>query len=334
MIRTWDARYIRETLELWNREAVKDGYKEFSEESFGELILGNKYFDPRTAFLLFDEDEQLKGFAIGCTGSDLPLGAEAGYITCIVCKGEETMEGHSHLSPPEEENFRLLLESLERRFRLLGKTQGDVLFFNPMMLPWYIPDTPGHEHNNAPGVPVDSRLHRFLLQSGYIERAIECGMYLSLDQFAIPEAIISKERKSEAEGYRIELYDPQRHRGMEEMLIGLGNPLWQQQIPAYAADGAPLIIAAHNGNLAGFAGPVIRQPNGRAFFAGIGVHPDHEGHGLGTVLFFNMCDAFRLAGADYISLFTGNDNPAKSIYEKAGFRTVKSFAIMRRELEQ
>lgn len=326
MIRTWNNRYIPEALELWNREAVKDGYKEFSEETFTELILENKYFDPETVFLLFDEDEQLKGFAIGCTGADLPLGAEAGYITCIVSEGKAAEEDSI------EENFTFLLEALETRFRLLGKTQADVLFFNPMMLPWYIPDTPGHEHNNAPGVPTDSRLHRFLLSSGYIERARECGMYLNLDQFAIPEGITAKERKAEAEGYRIELYDSQRHSGMEQMLSGLGNPLWQQQIPAYASDDAPLIVATHDGRLAGFAGPVIRQPNGRAFFAGIGVHPDHEGHGLGTVLFFNMCEAFRLVSAEYISLFTGSENPAKSIYEKAGFRTVKSFAVMRREL--
>ncbi|MDN4069088.1 GNAT family N-acetyltransferase [Paenibacillus vini] len=326
MIKTWEHRYIPETLELWNREAVKDGYKEYSEETFSELILENKYFDPESVFLLFDEDERLMGFAIGCTGADLPLGAEAGYITCMVSEGKEA-EGDSF-----EENFTLLLEALETRFRLLGKTQADVLFFNPMMLPWYIPDTPGHEHNNAPGVPVGCRMHEFLLRSGYVERAIECGMYLRLDDFAIPETITLKARKAEAEGYRVGVYDPSVHKGMEEMLDSLGNPLWRKQIPEYAADGAPLIIVENSGILAGFAGPVIRQANGRAFFAGIGVHPHHEGHGLGTVLFFNMCEAFRLVSAEYISLFTGSENPAKSIYEKAGFRTVKSFAVMRREL--
>lgn len=63
----------------------------------------------------------------------------------------------------------------------------------------------------------------------------------------------------------------------------------------------------------------------------IGVHPEHEGHGLGTILFFKLCEAFKAIGTDYMSLYTGSTNPAIRIYEKAGFRTVKRFSIMRRE---
>ncbi|WP_332310194.1 GNAT family N-acetyltransferase [Paenibacillus sp. P22] len=63
-----------------------------------------------------------------------------------------------------------------------------------------------------------------------------------------------------------------------------------------------------------------------------GVEPSHEGHGLGTILFFRLCEAFRSAGAEYMSLYTGSGNPALRIYEKAGFRTVKEFAVMRKEL--
>jgi ribosomal protein S18 acetylase RimI-like enzyme len=320
MIMSWDNQYIHGVIALWNKEAVKDGYKELTEISFADIFLSSPYFDRETAFVLLESD-QVKGFACGCTGDDLPLGKVAGYITCIVLSGE----------CKTNDNYRLMLDALENRFQNLGKMQADILFFNPIMLPWYIPDTPKHEHNNAPGVPVDSALYSFLLSQGYIERAQECAMYLNLSHFSIPEDIRAKEAKAVTEHYRVELFDSEKHRGVEEMLTGFDNPLWQKQIPQYAADRVPLVIAAYEGKVVGFAGPVIRQDNGRAFFAGIGVHPDHEGHGLGSVLFFRLCEAFQNIQTEYMSLFTGHANPAIRIYEKAGFKQVKRFAVMRRE---
>lgn len=321
MLMAWEDRFIPGVIELWNREAVRDGYKELTEQSFRGIFTDSRYFDREAAWVMLDQGGTVRGFACGCTGDDLPLGETAGYLTCIVLDDEFQ----------SEENYRGLLEALERRFWRLGKKQAEVLFFNPMQLPWYIPDTPRHEHNNAPGVPAGSRLHGFLLREGYAERAQECGMYLPLGEFAIPEEIRAKERKAAEAGYRVELYDLQRHDGLAEMLDGFDNPLWKRQIPEYAEVGEPLVIAALNGKAAGFAGPVIRQENGRGFFIGIGVHPAHEGHGLGSVLFFKLCEAFQQIGTDYMSLFTGMTNPAMRIYEKAGFRKVQTFAVMRRE---
>jgi len=321
MIATWDDRFIAGTVELWNKEAVRDGYKRLTEDGFAALFLLNPYFDREATFVMLDEEGHVHGFACGCSGDDLPLGKEAGYMTCIVL--DKAVQNDS--------SYKLMVEALESRFQRLGKKQADCLFFNPMMLPWVIPETDGHEHNNAPGVPEGSGLHDFMLRDGYVERAQECGMYMSLAEFAIPEEIRAKVGKAEEEGYRVELLDLSKHGGLEEMLDGLGNPLWREQIPNYAAQGTPVMIAAYQGHAAGFAGPIIREPSGRAFFIGIGVHPQHEGHGLGSILFFKMCEAFRQIGADYMSLFTGSTNPAKRIYEKAGFQTVKRFAIMRRE---
>jgi ribosomal protein S18 acetylase RimI-like enzyme len=320
MIVAWDNQYIHEVIALWNSEAVKDGYKELTEQSFADIFLYSPYFDKETTFVLLESD-QVKGFACGCTGDDIPLGNVAGYITCIVLSSDYQ----------SNENYKLLLDALEHRFQALGKKQADILFFNPMLLTWYIPETPKHEHNNAPGVPVESRLYSFLLTDGFIEREKECAMYLNLSQFSIPEDIRAKEAKAVTDGYRVELFDSEKHSGIVEMLTGFDNPLWAKQIPQYVADGVPLVIAAHEGKVVGFAGPVIRQHNGRAFFAGIGVHPDHEGHGLGSILFFKLCEAFQNIQTEYMSLFTGQANPAIRIYEKAGFKKVKQFAIMRRE---
>lgn len=320
MLKSWDNRYAGEVITLWNREAVKDGYKELTEQSFRDIFLNNRYFDKDQTFVLLDEG-RVQGFACGCTGEDLPLGQTAGYLTCLVLG-----EGYQ-----EERNYRLLLEALENRFKALGKKQADVLFFNPMMLPWYIPDTPKHEHNNAPGVPVDGKLYSFLLSQGYIERAREYAMYLNLSGFAYPDEMAVKEKKAAEEGYAVELFHPDRHHGVSDMLSGFDNPLWQKEISECTTGGVPVVIAAHYGKAAGFAGPVIRQDNGRGYFAGIGVHPEHEGHGLGSILFFKLCEAFKNIGTEYMSLYTGSGNPAIRIYEKAGFRTVKQFSVMRRE---
>ncbi|MFU1793853.1 GNAT family N-acetyltransferase [Paenibacillus azoreducens] len=320
MLNAWEDKYTQPVIDLWNKEAVKDGYKELTEQSFQQIFASSPYFDKENTFIL-SEYGQVTGFACGCAGSDLPLGETAGYITCIV------------LDEPSQtdDNYRLLLGALEKRFQELGKKQADILFFNPMMLPWYIPDTPKHEHNNAPGVPLGSRLYSFLRQEGYVERAIENAMYLDLDRFVMPEEIRRKEEKAAANGCRVEMFDPARHGGVTEMLQGLNNPLWEKEIGKCTSDGTPVVVAVQGSRTVGFAGPVIRQDNGRGYFAGIGVHPEHEGHGLGTILFFKLCEAFKAIGTEYMSLYTGSSNPAIRIYEKAGFHTVKQFSVMRRE---
>ncbi|SDN39684.1 Acetyltransferase (GNAT) family protein [Paenibacillus sp. yr247] len=323
MIVSWDQQYRQAVIALWNEEAVKEGYKELTTQSFEDIFVSNAYFDRHNAFILLEQN-QVKGFACGCTGDDLPLGEVAGYITCIVlandCKNDE--------------NYTLMLNALEERFKQLGKKQADILFFNPMLLPWYIPRTPKHEHNNAPGVPIESKLYEFLLRTGYIERAKECAMYLNLAGFTIPDDIRAKEGKAVEEGYTVELFDPEKHNGVNEMLNGFNNLLWQREIGQSTADGVPVVIAAYKGKVIGFAGPVIRQENGRGYFSGIGVHPDHEGHGLGSILFFKLCEAFRSIQTEYMSLYTGSTNPAIRIYEKAGFKTVKQFSVMRRGFAQ
>ncbi|REK71772.1 GNAT family N-acetyltransferase [Paenibacillus paeoniae] len=323
MIETWNERYCSEVIDLWNKEAVKDGYKEMTEEDFSRIFTDHASFDPTCTFVWL-EAGRVTGFACGCTGDELPLGDIAGYITCIVV--------NLGSASAKQDRYTGLLEALEVRFLELGKRQAEMLFFNPMPLPWYIPNTERHEHNNAPGVPVDSGLHTFLIQEGYAERATQCAMYLKLGAFEVPESMIAKEEKAAADGYTVELLDMAKHTSVADMLETLGNPLWKREIGSSAESGTPVVIAAHEGKAVGFAGPVIRQPNGRGYFAGIGVMPQHEGHGLGSSLFFRLCEAFQNMGTDYMSLYTGSSNPAIRIYEKAGFQTVKTFAIMRKEL--
>jgi ribosomal protein S18 acetylase RimI-like enzyme len=318
MIVKYDSRYIDGIINLWNDTAVKDGYKELDHKSFDNIFAKSHYFNEESTFIL--DIDGVCGFACGCTGDDLPLGETSGYITCIILAPEFRTQ----------EYFQGLLNSLENSFKKQGKKQSEILFFNPMMLPWYIPNTPKHEHNNAPGAPVDTYFYRYLLENGYMERARECAMYLDLSGFALSEDILRKENTAREKGYEVTLYDKSRHYGVAEMLNGFDNVLWQREILDCTQKGIPVVIAAKDGQVIGFAGPVIRQENGRGYFTGIGVHPEHEGHGLGSVLFFKLCEAFKNINTDHMSLYTGVQNPAINIYKKAGFIQVREFAVMRK----
>lgn len=321
MIDTYKEEYRDGILKLWNTAAVKLGYKELDTDSFSDIFTRNAYFNPEQAFVMRKANE-ITGFACGCTGEELPLGETSGYITCVILREDEE----------NSENYIKLLSLLEEAFQRAGKTQSEILFFNPMMLPWYIRDTDRHEHNNAPGVFKNSRFYEELLQNGYALRTTEQAMYLDLKEFGIPQVITEKEEKAVGEGYEVSLFDKTRHFNVEQMLKKLENPLWEREILQCTREGTPVLVAAKDGVVVGFAGPMLRQENGRGYFTGIGVVKEHEGHGLGTILFYKLCEEEKKVQAAYMSLYTGVENPAARIYSQAGFRRVQEFAVMRKML--
>ena len=91
-------------------------------------------------------------------------------------------------------------------------------------------------------------------------------------------------------------------------------------------------MALKGDQVAGFAGPVYPEETGRGYFSGIGVAPEFEGKGFGTLLFYRLCREERQAGAAYMSLFTGEENPARKIYERAGFEVRRTFDVMKKLL--
>ena len=157
-------------------------------------------------------------------------------------------------------------------------------------------------------------------------------MYLKLGDFRLPAALQEKQNALAEQNYWIQLYDPAVHTDLEELLKTLGNSEWEREISACAADGTPFLAALCGRSVVGFAGPVYPEPGGRGYFTGIGVAPAHEGRGLGTLLFYRLCEAEQAAGAQYMSLFTGEKNPARHIYQRAGFEVVRTFGILRKAL--
>lgn len=308
-------------LHLWNTAGVRMGYAPLSTEQFHRLLLRHPEFSADFTFVL-ERSGSMEGFISGCTGPHIPGGATKGYITCLILSREADTP----------ENTALLLSTLEDAFREKGKLQCTASFFNPIRLPWVMPGTQGHQHNNVPGIAEDLPLHGRMLALGYREAARECAMHLELKDFSTPDWVEEKAAKMAAAGYRVARYDPALHTGLEEMVDTLNNPVWSEEIPAAGRTGMDLLVGLYGNVCAGFTGPIYPEPTGRGYFSGIGVAPQYEKQGLGTLLFYRLLRREKEAGARYMSLFTGVNNRAKQIYLGAGFRVVRTFGVMLKEL--
>ena len=320
MIRNYRTTDFSALAVLWNTAGTAQGYAPQTPEALAPLLAEHPYFSPDHAFVL-EENGAVAGFVCGCTGDDLPQGGTRGYFTCLLLDRDHE----------DRDNAAALLAALEDSFRRAGKVQAAMTFFNPMRLPWVIPGTDGHQHNNCPGIAEDLPLHRWMTELGWQVRARECAMYLDLARFQLPDWVDEKARALAAEGYSVAWYQSGKHRGLAEMVHALGNPMWDAEIPA-AAERINMLVALRGDEAVGFTGPVYPEPTGRGYFAGIAVAREHEGHGLGTLLFYRLCQAEKDAGSRYMSLFTGSDNHAQKIYLGAGFQVRRVFSVVTKEL--
>jgi ribosomal protein S18 acetylase RimI-like enzyme len=134
----------------------------------------------------------------------------------------------------------------------------------------------------------------------------------------------------------ITTYQPDLHQGFDELFDNLASEDWRTRITDNIKrpdGGDPVLILEHKGKICGFTGPLAVQESGRGYFAGIGVHSDYRGHGAGKAMFASLCIGLKEIGARYMTLFTGENNPARNIYEAAGFKIVRSFADMRKDIK-
>lgn len=321
MIRKYSADDHAESSVLIYQNAPIQGYAFHDLTQIDELIFDHPYFSSDHTFVN-EEDDNIVSIVCGCTGDDIPHGDERGYFSFLVSDREHDTE----------ENARQMFGMLEDSFKEAGKRYSAVTFFNPMRLPWIMPGTPGFEHNNMPGIAMDTSLFEWMKDLGYTYPAVECAMFCDLAQFQITRDIEDLEKNVAIDGYSYGRYDRRIRQGLGEMLDKLGNPDWITRINKAGAEDMLLPVMLHGNTVVGFAGPVYPEPTGRGYFAGIGIDPDHQHHGLGKVLFYHLCNEEKNAGAKYMSLFTGDSNPARNIYRAAGFREVRRFGVMIKEL--
>ena len=270
-------------------------------------------------------DNRLVGFSSGCynpnTGNC--------YVTFILVDKNYRRRGIG----------RMLLETLEHALknRMLsdnpsgGKVKLQITFFNPCTLTWLIPNTPGHDHPNAPGVDITSDAFSFFKSGGYEPFVYQNSFYLPLEEYIEPPFIAEKKKALLPLGISLEYYDSSKHHGLAELCDDLKNPVWKEELlanDALGTEGFPLVAAIRDNKILAFTGPLRVQDSGRGYFAGIGVHSNCRGLGLGNVLFHTLCATLKEMGAEFMTLFTGESNPAGQIYQQAGFKIVKTWADM------
>lgn len=321
-------KYVQDVVNLWNEACIKEiPYKPFDCNGFIEKFIRNPYFSYEGTFVAI-EDYKVIGFANGIYKKEFLKGENyentPGYLTLILVHNNYR---NQHVGSE-------LLKRVEEFLKSVQKKQIQVIFFNPINLEWLIPGTLGHDHPNSPGVDIESSAYKFLLENGYKERVKQNSYYLDLKYFKLSEKVLSTLEFLLEKDIVLEYYNPNKHYGIEELFDNLKNEYWRNDIKTELArkNPRPIIVASDKGKVCGFTGPLSVQPSGRGYFAGIGVHSGYSGIGIGTALFFKLCENLRNEGAEFMSLFTGENNPARKMYESAGFNIVKVWSVLEKEL--
>lgn len=315
--------------ELWNESCARGevAYKPLTPELFGALFDDNSDYDGEFDFVAEDGGEIIgwaggarkKRFLPGETHANTP-----GYLTNLFVDARRRRQGVG----------TALINALEAAFKHTGKTSVVSSGNNPVNLGWLIPGTPGHDHNNAPGTDVECPGYGFLLARGYSDIHREAAMYLKLSDYA-PDGKVEQIRTRLAqEGVYAGRYDTAWECEFDGMCDRVGSEYWRKVLYDETRSARPRVILAgvSGKHIVGFTGPVDVEPSGRGWFSGICVDPEYGQRGIATVLFNDLMREFIDAGARFSTLFTGVDNHAQRLYARTGFKTVKTFAIMKKSL--
>lgn len=322
MIRSMERDHTAAVHQLWNQAAVSRDiiHKPLTAEQFLTkfVIAGEQELKIN---LVYEIDNQVIGFG----NAYHQWGSGLGYVTFVLVAPSVRRQGIGS-------EILTALEAKLREHKSIGKINVD--YFNPINLEWIIPNTPGHDHPNAPGVDIEGPAFALFQKQGYEETSRQYSYYRPLKDFQYERKIAERAENLKKDDIIITYYDPHKHHGFEELFVNLGNDDWRDKIMAnlQSPNPYPVLVVEQRGRIGGFTGPLYVQVSGRGYFAGIGVHSDLRLHGAGSVLFSSLCQALKDEGAGFMSLFTGTTNVARRIYESAGFAIVHEWACMSKEL--
>jgi ribosomal protein S18 acetylase RimI-like enzyme len=219
-----------------------------------------------------------------------------------------------------------LIKALEEEVKNKSFNEIWIHFFNPVQLPWY--PLENVIHPGIQGVDTDSTLYSFYKENGYENNSLQETYYLDLNDYK--ERFLFYPNRN----YSIEFYQKKKHKGFTEFLENLNAEHWKNMLQENhdSANPKPLLVVLTDNQVIGFAGPLSVSKEGRGVFGGIAVLPEYRGLRLGKYLFNNLCKSFKDMNASYMTLFTGYNNIAKHIYINSGFKVVKKFMTMKKEI--
>lgn len=307
---------VQECVAIWN-SYVDSGdvvFKPLTEEKFNKMFVADNGYNNVSHALEDEKGVCAFGFANYATDA---IGA---YISYIGVRKDVARQGLG------AQVLKALEEKLVAENPALQKIE--LVFFNPCQLPWHIPSAAPHDHPGAPGVDMKSSAYPFFAKHGYADYAIQNAYYLPLEEYRYPADILARMDKLKDSEIEICYFDKEKHYGFPEFFDNIKNEGWRKQVLSQLDK--DIVIASHKGKVVGYTGPLTVSAEGRGMFCGIGVHTEYRQHGIGKILFASLCKGLSEKGASYMSLFTGTTNPARNIYEGAGFGIVRTFADMRK----
>ncbi|MBT4496936.1 MAG: GNAT family N-acetyltransferase [Gemmatimonadetes bacterium] len=329
IIRAFAKRDLAAALRLWN-DSVQRGevlLKRMAERDFQRILEGNPSYDGSFDFVA-EEEGKIAGYISGITKKVfLPKETAEntpGYLTAIFVDADHRRRGIG----------TALLQALLDAFRRDGKRDAVCFSSNPIDLGWTIPDTPGHDHNNMPGVDIECAGYPFLHENGFADVAVEVAMYLNLSDYRETPIVEELQEKLLGEGIRTGRYDVGLGYDFDRMCDHVGSEYWRSVLreETQKRDPRPILAATHEGHIVGFTGPVDREDSGRGWFTGICTDPDFEKRGIATVLFNLLMREFIRKGALFSTLFTGDTSHAQRLYLRTGFEIKRRFALMKKPL--
>ena len=341
LIRQMRPEDLRAVIRLWNAcvEAGEVLYYPMTEEYFQRKFRDNPGDEPEH-LLIAECEDRVVGFLHGVAPGTF-AGAKAGcaYLTVLLVDADHRSRGIG----------RRLLEVFQELMVRRGAETLYISSLNPVNLDWRIPGTPGHDHNNMPGADAGCAGYPFLERCGFTVRYQEVAMYMDLSGWTISPDVTAIRARLRGEGIETGPYDAAWNCGYDRMCDSVGSDYWRDVLrteieawktgkpnadPRFWADGIPprgprtLLTAVQQGQIVGFTGPVDLQKSGRGWFTGICTDASCERKGIATVLFNLLMEAFVREGARFSTLFTGLDNHARKVYERAGMRPVRQFNLM------
>ncbi len=346
-IRPFQKNDLQSVIEIWNQsvDAKEVLYYRMDEAYFTKKFLAL----PTDKVLSFvaTEDEKVIGFVSGTEKqnflNDETKSNTPGYLTCIFVQMDYRGHGVG----------RALINTLQNAFKEDGKTVFSVSSLNPVNLDWIIPNTPHHDHNNAPGVDEGCQGYGFLKSLGFEKVCSEIAMYLDLSQYKKWDRLDEKQKELLQQGIFTGIYDAHNGFDYETMCDNVGSAYWKSVLKTeiqchlnntpctderFLPNGKipqgprPILVATTDNKIIAFTGPVDKQISGRGFFTGICTDPNYERRGIASVLFNLLMMAFIKENATFSTLFTGDSNHAQRIYRNAGFKIARRFAIMKKDI--
>ncbi len=305
---------LDQIIEIWNEEYGDNHFlKPFKKDDFYNKIIKNNNFKFINTIAARTENK-LIGFLIFFDST----------ISIFIVRKEYRNNSIGR------EMFRLA----EQKIAANGYNEVFIKYSLPICFRWYIPNTPMHDHPCAPGIRVNSNEYLFLSHLNYEPYLFQDAFHLNLKEYKYPLEIENILKRLNKDNLKIELYDSDKHYGLEEFYQKLNIVDFINVIKdnLNLPNPYPFLVVTNNDRIIGWTGAMWNEQSGRGHFDGIAILDEVRGNGLGKALFASLVNYNKNNGAEFMTFYTGLNNFARYIYKSAGFKIVQTFCYMKKPI--